>query len=108
MCIVLSSFSAPLRWNNFENVFCSRFFALSEVLFEELEIFIRNCGTFLKTIRSDLLTERGQIYADENFREGAPLDRCIGFIECTNIEINRNGLHSENQRAVYFGHEIFN
>lgn len=38
--------------------------------------------------------------------KGAPLDRCVGFIDYTKIRIERPGVINANQRSCYSGHKI--
>lgn len=38
-------------------------------------------------------------------QEGYPLDRCVGFIDCTKIKMCRPGGHPSFQYAVYSGHK---
>lgn len=106
-CIVLKRLSFPTRWRDLEPVFCMRASALFEVFREVVEGFIEAKGHLIESFHSELMTERSQIYADAIQRKGAPLDNCIGFIDCTKVQISRPGGNSSLQRDCYSGHKRF-
>lgn len=46
---------------------------------------------------------RASLNAD-HIHTQAPLDNCIGYMDCTKMKITRQGDHNRNQRAMYTGH----
>lgn len=106
-CIVMRRLAAPCRWNDLEFTFGVRIYALSEIFWEALEEFVHKRSTLLQTFRSSLMVERAQLYAESICCRGSPLDKCVGFIDCTKIQMQRPGGANTNQRAVYSGHKRF-
>ena len=51
-----------------------------------------------------LLRDRAALYAECIQLKGAPLDRCVGFIDCTKIRMQRPGGINAFQRSFYSGH----
>lgn len=45
------------------------------------------------------------MYATAVKKKGAPLNECIGFIDCTKIQMCRPGGRGANQRSVHSGHK---
>lgn len=64
---------------------------LSEFFWKALESFIGECGDFIETFRGDLKTNRAIIYSEEKYSNGAPLESCVGFVDCTKIQMSRPG-----------------
>ena len=83
--------SFPTRWRDLETTFCMRSSALCEVFWEVVEEFIEERGHLLETFRADLMSKRAHIYAEAVERRGAPLDNCVGLIDCTKIQMSRPG-----------------
>jgi len=107
-CIVLRRLASPCRWADLEYVFGMHSSHLSEIFWEVLETFYASRHTLITSFRSDLIQgNRASILAELVCNEGAPLDNCIGFIDCTKIQICRPGGPSVNQRSVYSGHKRF-
>ena len=53
---------------------------MSEVFWEVLETFVQLRGHLFETFRSDLTTERAELYSAAIHDKGAPLENCIGFL----------------------------
>lgn len=104
-CIVMRRLASPCRWHDLEDTFGMRYYVLSEVFWEALEGFIEGHGHLLQSFRHDLMTERAHIYAESITAQGSPLDSCVGFIDCTKIQMHRPGALNANQRVVYSGHK---
>ena len=81
--------------------------ALSEVFWEAIECFYEKLSHLLTTFCSELLVERAAEYASVIEGKGAPLDNCVGFIDCTKVQMCRLEGPSTNQRSVYSGHKRF-
>ena len=80
---------------------------MSEVFWEVLETFVQLRGHLFETFRSDLTTERAELYSAAIHDKGAPLENCIGFLDCTKIQNSRPGGAAINQRVCYSGHKRF-
>ena len=117
-CIVLKRLASPVTWYELESLqfipcnsslttFGMRSSALSEVFWEVLERFVEVKGHLLTTLREDLLCGRAAMYGEAIKNAGAPLDSCVGFIDCTKIRMTRLGGSNRNQRACYSGHKRF-
>lgn len=61
----------------------------------------------LLDLNAELLRERAALYSSAIIREGAPLEDCVGFIDCTKVRISMPGGPNMNQRACYSGHKRF-
>ena len=81
--------------------------SLSEVFWEVLEKFVELRSYLFETFRSDLISERADLYAAALKQKGAPLDNCVGFLDCTKIQNSRPGGAAIIQRACYSGHKRF-
>lgn len=103
--IVLRKLASACRWTDLEYTFGMRSSALSEVFWEVIESFVESKGHLICTLRESLLVERAALYADAIIAKGAPLDSCVGFIDCTKIRMTRPGGHGSLQRACYSGHK---
>lgn len=106
-CIVLRRLAAPCRWLDLEPIFGMRLSVLSEVFWEAVTHFVDNWGHVLTSFRADLMTERVESYASSIREHGGILPNCVGFIDCTKIEMSRPGGPGVNQRACYSGHKRF-
>ena len=102
-CIVLQRMASPRRWADLEYTFGMRSSALSEVFWEVLE----KQGHLVLDLQEGLLARRAEMYAESIHKAGAPLDSCVGFIDCTKIQMSRPGGHSSLQRSCYSGHKRF-
>ena len=57
---------------------------LSEVFREIIELINLKCGSPLD-LNGNVLEKRAFTYANPIQQAGAPLDKCVGFADCTNI-----------------------
>lgn len=106
-CIVARRLAAPCRWYDVELMFGMPYYTLSEVFWEALEMFIDQWGHVLTNVNVELLAERADMYAQAISNEGAPLDSCFGFMDCTKLEMSRPGGDGAMQRSCYSGHKRF-
>jgi len=104
-CIVLRKLATPCRWYDLETTFGMRSSKMSEVFWEVVECFVENKGHLLTELRVDLIEERAEQYAVAVKEKGAPLDNCLGFIDCSKIEMSRPGGNGTLQRSCYSGHK---
>lgn len=104
-CVVMRRLAAPCRWHDLETTFGLRVCALSEVFWEALETFIGSCADQIEQFREDLMQPRAARYAELIQENGAALDNCVGFIDCTKIQMQRPGGPGLMQRSVYSGHK---
>lgn len=79
--------------------------AMSEVFYEVIERLIHIRGHLLENFRASLMGPRAEEYAKAIHDRGAPLDNCVGFIDCTRIEICRPGGRGILQRSTYSGYK---
>ena len=106
-CIVLRRLESPCRWSYLETMFGMRLPILSEVFWEVVIHFVDNWGHVLSSFRADLMNESVERYAKSIRQQRSLLTHCVGFIECTKIEMCRPGGPGVNQRACYSGHKRF-
>lgn len=83
--------AAPCRWHDLASTFLLRECALSEVFWESMETFIGSCADQIEQFRKDLMQPRAARYAEIIQENGAALDNCVGFIDCTKIQMVRQG-----------------
>lgn len=105
VCVVLRKLSYPTRWKDVEFMFGMRSSAMSEVFYEVIESLVGEHGELLETFRGELMKEREEMHAKAIHEEGAPLNNCVGFIDCTRIAMCRPGGRSVLQRSTYSGHK---
>ena len=87
VCVLLRKLSYPTRWKDIERTFGMRASAMSEVFYEVVE---RLCGTHgdrLEIFQGAIMADRAELYAKAIHENGAPLDNCVGFIDCTKIQM---------------------
>ena len=106
-CILFRQLAYPCRWKDLEYVFGMRSSALSEVFWEVVETFIETQGHLITDLRQAFLASRAELYANSIKNAGAPLDSCVGFIDCTKIQMCRPGGHGSIQRSCYSGHKRY-
>ena len=87
-------------------MFGMRSSAMSEIFWEVVEEFIETKGQ-LENFRTDLMQERAQLYAEAIQDKGKPLGTCVGFIDCTKLQMSRLGGENALQRACYSGQKRF-
>lgn len=104
-CIVFRRLAAPCRWKDIEFEFGMRTSALSEIFWEAVEGFVESKGNLIRDLRENLLRERAALYSNAVSSRGAPLESCVGFIDCTKIRMTRPGGHGSMQRSCYSGHK---
>lgn len=81
--------------------------ALSEVFWEVIEQFYDTCACMIMQFRGELIVEIAEMYAEAVSDLGSPMDNCIGFIDCTKIQMSRPGGTVTYQRSFYSGHKRF-
>lgn len=102
-CVLTRRLSTPCRWRDLEEEFGRSSSALCEIFYETLERYYTQCKELLCKYHSDFISSRAMFYAEKIYEKGSPLDRCVGFIDATNVFISRpNGAM---QRATYNGHK---
>lgn len=79
---------------------------MSEVMWEIIVLFMKKYGHALE-LCGNLLRSRAAIYTTAINEAGAPLKRCVGFIDCTKIKMNQPGGHNFFQRSAFSGHKRF-
>lgn len=104
-CIFMRLLASPCRFHDLEDTFGMRYYVLLGVFWEALEGFVEVHGHLLHSFHHDLMTESAHIYAESITAQGSPLESCVGFIDCTKIQIHRPGGLNANQRVVYSGHK---
>jgi nuclease HARBI1 len=107
ICILLRRLASPCRWADLEVVFGKHASALSENYWEVSETLIERRGKLITNFQRELLRSRAEFYSKAIQNRVAPLDSCVGFIDCTKIAMARPGGRTSNQRAVYSGHKRF-
>jgi nuclease HARBI1 len=105
-CIVLRRLATTFRWEDVELEFGMRASALSEVFWEAIETAKDLRASLLTDFRRDLMELKMDQYS-RALGEVAPLSNCVGFIDCTKIQISRPGGPSANQRALFSGHKRY-
>lgn len=107
VCAVLRKLSFPTRWRDIDVMFGMSAAAMSEVFYEVIERLYETHGDVLETFREGMIAERAELYAKAISEKGAPLTNCVGFIDCTKIQMSRPGGRSSLQRSSYSGHKRF-
>jgi hypothetical protein len=105
ICILLRRLAYPCRWSDLEVVFGKHASALSEIYWEVAENLVERRGKLITKFRRELLRSRSELYSNAIENCGAPLDSCVGLIDCTKIAVARPGGRTSNQRAIYSGHK---
>lgn len=103
-CFVLHKLGTCARWADLEEKYGKFRSQMSEIMWEVVELFVPRYEYALR-MRGDFLKRRAKDYARAIHDGGAPLERCVGFIDCTKIRMCRPGGHNSYQRAVYSGHK---
>ena len=106
-CIVLRRMASPCIWRDVEFLFGMHSSWKSWVFWEVLETFVQLRGHFFETFRSDLITERAELYSAAIHEKGAPLEHFFGFLDCTKIQNSRPGGVAIKQRVCYSVHKRF-
>lgn len=77
---------------------------MSEIMWEAVELFVPRYNNELR-MSGDFLKLRAKDYEEAIMEAGAPLNRCVGSINCTKIRMCRQGGQNYYQRAVYSGYK---
>ena len=104
---MLQRLASLCRWNDLEYTFGMRSSARREVFLEVLESFYEKQGHLVLDHHEDLLARRAEMYEESIHKAGAPLNSCVGFIDCTKIKMSRPGGHCSLQSNCYSGHKLF-
>lgn len=107
VCVALRKLSYPTLWKGLQEMFGMRASALCKVFYEVIESLVEEHGHLLETFRLPLLAARAETYAKSIKEQVVPLDNCVGFIDCTKIQMSRPGGRCALQRSVYSGHKRF-
>ena len=105
-CVMLHRLATTKRWYDMEMKFGLFSSQMSEIFLETPEMFTSDYGNLLE-LRSDLLSSTANMYANAIEESGAPLHKCVGFIDCTKIRMQRPGGHGTLQRSCFSGHKRF-
>lgn len=103
-CIMFQRLSNASRWSDLEKRFGLFSSQMCEIFYEMIERFVQSFGYALH-LNGQLLRRRAEMYAESIRNAGAPLHRCVGFIDCTKVRMQRPGGHGSLQRSVYSGHK---
>lgn len=93
--------SAPCRWSDLKNTFGMRMYILPDILREALEIFGTEHAHLIERFRANLMNDRADMYDEEIHSNGAPFERCVGFMNSTKIQMQRLGGPEVLQSSVY-------
>lgn len=102
-CILTRRLATVSRWSDLEVEFGRHAAALSEIFYETLEFFFYTFGYLVTEFRGPFLHNRAELYSNAIMNAGAPLSRCVAFIDGTNIYIAKP--RGRAQRATYNGHK---
>jgi len=102
-CIVLRRPASSCRWVDFEEVFHRNGSSLCHIIHATLDLVMNRWGFLLSKWRIDVMRARAVMYAEKMAAAGAYLDRCVGFIDGTDLFIARPG--DGYQRACFCGHK---
>ena len=100
--ILLRRLASPTRWCDLETIFGRSRSALSELFLETLEHAHKFLSKYQNHFRSGLVERRAALYSQKIREKGAPLNRCIGFIDGTAVRIARP---VRGQKSCYSGHK---
>lgn len=103
-CILLHRLATVIRWYDVEPKFGFFSSQLSELFWDMVDLLIERVGHLLD-LRGAFLRSRAALYASAIKDAGAPLERCVGFVDCTKIRMSRPGGGGANQRSCYSGHK---
>ena len=100
--LLLRRLTSPARWSDLELTFGRSKSALSDIFLEAL----RHAHSFFSRSQdgfpSGLVESRADLCSRKMRKKGAPLDRCVGFMDGAGIKISRP---SRGQRACRSGHK---
>ena len=75
------------------------------MLWQALEHFVECKVHLVINVQEGLLRSRPQLYGKAVHDAGAPLEGCVGFIDCTKIKMARLSGDGLFGRECYFGHK---
>lgn len=102
-CLMCRRLGTAGRWCSLVKEFGRSEGVLNEIFYESLEYFYETYAHLITTFRDEFVQSRAEIYSNAIEKCGAPYDKCVGFIDGTNIFIARpRGLQ---QRATFSGHK---
>lgn len=102
-CLACRRLCTVCRWNELETEFFMSKAALNEIFYEFVEHMHDTLGDRICNFRDGLMSSRADLYRTVIENSGAPLDRCVGFIDATNVYVARpSGIA---QRATFNGHK---
>lgn len=106
-CLMMRKLSYPVCWTDMEHILGMRASEIYEVFWTVVNSFVEANKHLPDTFRSSLVFRRAAMYAMAIHNAGSPLDNCVGFIDCTKIQMCRPGGPEANQRTCYSGHKRF-
>lgn len=77
--------------------------AFSKEFWATTESFVNTCSLLITNFQENVMKKRGKEYDDAINEKWAPLDRCAGFIYCTNIKMCLPSGPNVNQRVLLSG-----
>lgn len=89
----------PIRWFDVAIEFGMHTPQKSKVFWEVLEPFTAT-KQYLLTLRYYFLRRWALMYANSIYNRGSTLDRCVGFLDSTEVAMCRPGGHASLQRSV--------
>ena len=89
--LLLRRLAYPCRWVDLELFFGLHSPSLGQLSWEYMECFYEKRRHLLTTFRSEVHLEKTAEYASVMEGRGAPLDNCLGFIDCTKVQMCRLG-----------------
>ena len=102
-CLMCRRLSTVCRWSDLEEEFFLHKSTLCEIFYEMVDHFYSCYGSLVCEFRDSFVQRRAELYSSAIFKCDVPLDKCIGFIDGTNIFIKRP--KETAQRATYSGHK---
>lgn len=87
---MVAGLATPNRWHDSKLKFGMFSAQMTEVFREQVELLVNKFGEKLE-LNGALLAMRAELYANGIRYAGAPLENCVGFIDCTQIRMLRPG-----------------
>ncbi|PXF46694.1 hypothetical protein BWQ96_03520 [Gracilariopsis chorda] len=101
-CVLCRRLGTVCRWWDLEAESGCTTSVLKE-FYEALDEFYSKFSTLVSVYRQSFLSSKAATYAAEVSNAGAPLDKCVGFMDGTNLYISRP--KGSAQHATYIGHK---
>lgn len=105
-CILLFRLAGTTRLRENELKFGKFISQQSEIFWELIELFIEKFGRLLD-LNGNFLAERSHMYSNALVEAGSMLPDCVGFLDCTKIQMKRPGGGQIFQRSCFSGHKRF-